>query len=116
MALTAAVDTRLSSLVDAVEPCSVRRGQFSITRIPTAMTTARMTATIKLRFETGISFNFSPFPICGFKSWVKQKRPIKSSIPVCTLMEGVNRKDIDGRSKDYMEQLMIISDRTDIWL
>jgi len=31
-------------------------------------------------------------------------------------MEGVNRKDVDGRSKDYMEQLMIISDRTDIWL
>jgi hypothetical protein len=31
-------------------------------------------------------------------------------------MEGVNRKDVDGRSKDYLGQLMIISDRTDIWL
>src|SRR3972149_7040977 len=116
MALTTAIEARLSSLVDTAELCSARSGQFSIARIPTVITTDRMTATIRLRFETGISFNFSPFPINGFKSWLKHKRPIKSSIPVCTLLEGVNRKDIDGRSKDYLGQLMIISDRTDIWL
>jgi len=28
----------------------------------------------------------------------------------------VNREEADGRSKDFLEQLMVISDRTDIWL
>jgi len=32
------------------------------------------------------------------------------------LEERCKQERRDGRSKDYVEQLMIISDRTDIWL
>jgi hypothetical protein len=47
---------------------------------------------------------------------VKAKAAIQISTPIYTHASCVNSEEADGRSKDSLEQLMIISDRTDIWL
>ena len=116
MTVTAAADTSMSSLVDVDELFSVRRGQYSIVRIPTAITTARMTATIRLRSETGISFKFFYFPGKRAHKLDITKAAIQVSAPIYTYSNCRNREEADGRSKNSLEQLMIISDRTVILL
>jgi hypothetical protein len=46
----------------------------------------------------------------------KTKATIQISTPIYTHLSCVDREEADGRSKVFLEQLMIISDRTDIWL
>jgi hypothetical protein len=69
-----------------------------------------MTATMRLRFETGISFNDFSFQDKRVRQLVKAKATIHVFSPLFTLYEGGKGRDIDGRSKDGLEQLTVISD------